>query len=604
MNTVLKVFGIYLVLFLINIYAHYKHSTTWLNSINVNVGLIQELLILTILILFFLLIKNRKIKIFFILSLMALYYLVYVLQIFSVELTGTVLNLVSLNNTGQALLLLNSTVIFKTLALLVAFFVIIKIVLYYTQLNIKQVLVSSFVIVALYVGVLQYKHSKYFGVDAHTVYNFSPLKEFYNLIKLDLSERNKGVVTKLSDEELEIAKRFNLEINTTSMYPFEKKVLYKDDLPFETIKQTKPNVIILFVESLSARLIGAYRDEMKEVTPNIDLFAKESMVVKGYYNHATPTAPGLYGQHCSIYPMLTFTDMNQELNPLRSIKFKCMPKFCVDNNYTTIYLTHSRKHITNIKEDLNIWGYQQSLHWRDFLNQYLDGEEDILGKIGSSDHQMMRATANFLKKDIKEPFLVGISTIESHVGLKPNSVDGLSYKDGHSDTLNMMYNFDDAFGVFWKAFKKSNYYDNTIVILTGDHALYPNNDFKKIAGDDWIPSVYDELSLIIYDPIHKLPKEYQVNATSVDLAPTVLHLLGIKKESKNSFMGTSLFDKRENNVSFGVSAYADFNYFYNLEGKVVNSKIVYIKDEKDKKIFNSLVNIMKYSKYLRQNGYY
>ena len=127
---------------------------------------------------------------------------------------------------------------------------------------------------------------------------------------------------------------------------------------------------------------------------------------------------------------------------------------------------------------------------------------------------------------------------------------------------------------------------------------------KKVAGDDWTPSVYDELSLIIYDPIHKLPKEYQVNATSVDLAPTVLHLLGIKKENKNSFMGTSLFDKRENNVSFGVSAYADFNYFYNLEGKVVNSKIEYIKDKNDKKIFNSLINIMKYSKYLRQNGYY
>jgi phosphoglycerol transferase MdoB-like AlkP superfamily enzyme len=388
------------------------------------------------------------------------------------------------------------------------------------------------------------------------------------------------------------------------MYPFEKKVLYKDAFPFETIKQIKPNVIILFVESLSARLIGAYRDGMKEVTPNIDQFAKDSMVVKGYYNHATPTAPGLYGQHCSIYPMLTFTDMNQELNPLRCIKFKCMPRFCIDNNYSTIYLTHSRKHTTNIKEDLSIWGYQKSLHWRDFLNQYLDGEEDILGEIGSSDHQMMRATANFFKKDIKEPFLVGLSTIETHVGLKPNSVDGLSYKDAKSDTLNMMYNFDDAFGLFWKAFKKSKYYDNTIVILTGDHTLYPNNDFKKVAGDDWTPSVYDELSLIIYDPIHKLPKEYQVNATSVDLAPTVLHLLGIKKENKNSFMGTSLFDKKENNTLFGVSAYSDFNYFYNIDGKVVNSKIEYIKDKNDKKIFNSLVNIMKYSKYLRQNGYY
>jgi phosphoglycerol transferase MdoB-like AlkP superfamily enzyme len=591
-------------MFFVNIYAHYQNSTTWLNSVNVNVGLLQELLIVTILFLFILLIKNRKIKIFSILSLFALYYLVYVLQIFSVDLTGAVLNLVSLNNAGQALLLLNSTVILKTLALLVAFFVIIKIALYNTQLNIKQVLVSSFVIVALYIGVLQYKHSKYFSVDAHTAYDFSPLKEFYNLVKLDLSERNKGVVTKLSDEELEIAKRFNLDINTSSMYPFEKKVLYKDAFPFETIKQIKPNVIILFVESLSARLIGAYRDEMKVVTPNIDQFAKDSMVVKGYYNHATPTAPGLYGQNCSIYPLLTFQDMDATPNILQGTKLKCMAEYIYDDGYKTFYFSHTRGHYTHFDQNFKLWGYKNVVLWKEITNSFLKNEDIILGEAGSSDHQMMRATANFLKQDLKEPFLVGISTIETHVGFKPNSVDGLFYKDGSSDTLNMIYNFDDAFGIFWKAFKKSKYYNNTIVILTGDHTLYPNNDFKKVAGDDWIPSVYDELSLIIYDPIHKLPKEYQVNAASVDLAPTVLHLLGIKKENKNSFMGTSLFDKKENNTSFGVSAYSDFNYFYNIDGKVVNSKIEYIKDKNDKKIFNSLVNIMKYSKYLRQNGYY
>lgn len=600
---ILKLLIVYTIILCINIYAHYP-LTTIIDNINVNVGLMLELLIVTMIIILFSLIKINILRILFTVIILLVYYSVYITQIFSIDLTGNVVNLVSLHNADQVMLLINDAIILKSIIYVIIFVLILKITLQNKNLTVKHILVSMFILFSTYVLVLQYKHSQYFNNSSNSVYSFSPFKNFYSLIQVYTQKKNKVSVTKLTNKELDIAKKFNIHIDMNHNDPFEKKAIYTDTLPFESLNDTRPNVIIFFIESLSARLLGSYNDRMKNVTPNIDDFSRNAMMVNGYYNHATPTAPALYGQNCSLFPLLTFDDMNQEINPLRYLSLKCMPSYFSENNYDTVYFSHSRKNYTNIEENLKIWGYQKSFLWKNFIHTYLKGEEVILGEPGPSDHQMMRGLTNHLSQDRVQPFLIGVSTIENHVGFKPNDVDGISYQKGENDTLNMMHNFDDAFKIFWDYFKNSKYYDNTIVVLTGDHTLYPNSDFKKVAGNDWIPSVYDEMALIIYDPIHRLPKKYKANATSVDLAPTILHLANIKKESTNSFMGTSIFDKKNHNNSFGISAYPDFNYYINLNGKIINQKENDIRDIEIKNTLRSLKNIVKYSEFIRNNGKY
>jgi len=601
LKIIFQVFIAYTILLSINIYAHYP-QTTIIDTININIGLILELLIVTMVIILFSLIKTHILRVLFTIIIFSVYYSVYITQIFSIDLTGNVMNLVSLHNADQVMLLVNNTMMLKSIIYMILFLFILKITLQNKNITFKNILMMVFVLFSTYILVLQYKKSHYFNNSTNSVYSFSPFKNFADLMKFYLQNEKKEGVSELTKKELNIAKKFNIHIDMNQRDPFEKKIIYTDTLAFPSLNETKPNVIVFFIESLSSRLLGSYNDQMKSVTPNIDDFARNSMVVNGYYNHATPTAPGLYGQHCSLYPLLTYEDMNQEVNPLRYLNLKCMPSYFTENDYSTQYFSHSRRHYTNIEKNLKIWGYQKSSLWRNLIHTYLKGEELILGEAGPSDHQMLRGLTKHLNQNIDEPFLIGLSTIEMHMGFKPNAVDGISYKEGENDTLNMMHNFDDAFKIFWDYFKNSKYYDNTIVVLTGDHTLYPNSDYKKVGGDNWIPSVYDEMALIIYDPIHKLPKSYKVDATSVDLAPTILHLAGIKKESANSFMGTSIFDKRDHKNSFGISAYPDFNCYINLNGKILNKKENYIKDIEIKNTLRSLKNIVKYSEFIRNNG--
>ena len=134
---------------------------------------------------------------------------------------------------------------------------------------------------------------------------------------------------------------------------------------------------------------------------------------------------------------------------------------------------------------------------------------------------------------------------------------GKKYKND-SSVLTTLHNVDSEFGKFWEMFKKSRYYNNTIVVFTTDHAHYYETPYVKLVEKekDYKKLFIDKIPLLIYDPTHKLPNEFNANGnTSLSLTPTILHLLGVSKVS-NSFMGTSLFDQKKEHEVY-VAAIGD-----------------------------------------------
>lgn len=155
----------------------------------------------------------------------------------------------------------------------------------------------------------------------------------------------------------------------------------------------------------------------------------------------------------------------------------------------------------------------------------------------------------------------------------------IKYKDGKNYTLNTIHNFDAGLGKFFDYFIKSPYAENTILIITADHAHFPEPEYLKVARKDLRPFFVDRIPLIIYDPFHKLPLSYDAQSqTSVSLAPTVLHLTGIQK-AQNAFMGNSLFEK-EKYFDFGVNAHSG-GYYLIKNGKVTFYSQISIKDRAD-----------------------
>lgn len=134
-----------------------------------------------------------------------------------------------------------------------------------------------------------------------------------------------------------------------------------------------------------------------------------------------------------------------------------------------------------------------------------------------------------------------IYTFGTHVSL--NSPDA-QYGDGTDPVLNKFYNFDQQFGLFLRRFQESAWLDNTVLILTTDHATYADNDFRHAFPTYSRPCIeVDSIPLYIY---HKDIQTERLDAhgrNTLDFAPTILDYLDIS--APNFFLGTSLFSANE-----------------------------------------------------------
>ncbi len=363
----------------------------------------------------------------------------------------------------------------------------------------------------------------------------------------------------------ELARRFGFEVpSEPNGWPWRERV-FAAPMPWprrDGAPDKRPNIIVFFIESLSARMVGAYGMRGYSVTPHLDRFAKSAMRVTGYVNHTTPTVPGLFGQLCSLYP-----PWEAEMEGVKGKgSWQCLPRLLAEKGYYTAYLTHSSPHYAHIGELAKAWGFQDRFFTRRLRMQYLKGEAPVLGLGGLSDHQVMRALVGFLSRPearpAGKPFFLAVSTVGTHTGRTLNPVDGVPPLPGHEATVDALFHdLDDAFGQFLAWFERSPLANDTILVVTGDHAHFPGLPFRAVAGAGYQPSVWDDLALLIRDPLHRLPRVLQVRASSLDLAPTLWQLAGLPARRRNPFLGRSILGDRQKTLgSISLSAYPEFGY--------------------------------------------
>lgn len=356
----------------------------------------------------------------------------------------------------------------------------------------------------------------------------------------------------LFDHWLPIPRQTKEPLENASGYPLEKSTVYTNALPFHATDavDTPPNVIVLFLEGTSTRLIGAYGGTHAGLTPAMDRLAARSMRVTHYYNHTAATYRGLQGQLVSGYPAAGGDDdhelweSEQSRQRLSTIRYRSLPMMLRENGYHTYFMSPHHDSV-GLNTMLRALGFDKVYSFEDVSQRIAPGNPFYAVEGALSDHDEFHALQLLLSKhmlgDQGHPFFLGLYNFGTHAFLDIMPI-GVKYQDGSNASLNKLHNLDDALGRFLDYFFASPYASNTILILTADHATYPERSYRDIAGEGFQPLFVDTIPLLVYDPTHRLPNTYDAQGrTSLDLAPTLLHLLGIQR-GNNSFMGTSLFE--------------------------------------------------------------
>ena len=339
-----------------------------------------------------------------------------------------------------------------------------------------------------------------------------------------------GVTPNLN--EFYINKRDSIYSTTTKLLP-------------DKFADKKPNIVIVFLESFSTRLTSVYSSDFPGLTPGLEAMASatNTTIYHNVYNGSTPTITGLLAELCSFLPPTGHNEIQNEKH-LQKHHLYCLPEALTNNGYkSNLYITAVEKEFANKDSILGSMGVKES--WGTYeLSKRIFGAPLAWGY---SDHQMFPELYNEMKvkrAESEEPFLLMLSTVDTHPPFNL-AKDTVSYGDGKNDLLNSIHTTDDAFAKFWKEFITSEFSADTIVVAIADHAVFPTaydkQTFPAIVGK---LTFYDELAFMTYIPDNILPKEINTLASSLDLAPTLLQILGVN--GANTFEGRSIFDDREN----------------------------------------------------------
>lgn len=225
----------------------------------------------------------------------------------------------------------------------------------------------------------------------------------------------------------------------------------------------------------------------------------------------------------------------------------------------------------NRNETYKRWGYQNF-----FDATYYDVNEDNSFQYGLHDKPFFQQSVQYLEH-LQQPFYSKFIAVSNHFpysafngdeGGFPQATTSDETINGYFATANYL---DKSVEEFFNYLKASGLYQNSVIVLYGDHygiSTSRNKNLAELVGKDkatW--SGYDDASMQRVPYIIHVPGQTKggINHTyggQVDALPTLLHLLGV--DTKNYIqLGQDLFSKdHEQLVAFRDGDFVTPNYTY------------------------------------------
>jgi phosphoglycerol transferase MdoB-like AlkP superfamily enzyme len=332
------------------------------------------------------------------------------------------------------------------------------------------------------------------------------------------------------------------------------------------------NLIVIQVESLQNFVINHYY-EGQEVTPNLNKLVKEngSLYFNNYYQliGRGNTSDAEFVTHNSLYPSMEEPTYTQYVDNT----FYGLPWILRDNGYTAWAFHGYEKEFWNRNNAYINQGFQRFISQDDY---------DLVETIGFgiTDEEFFKQSMDYLKKLDKlddNPFYAFMITLTSHNPFKmPEEYQILNIKAEHKDTLlgnyiQSVHYLDKALGEFIEELKKEGLYDESLLVIYGDHFAINslNKDDQKMMTD-YLGYTYDldemmKVPLIIHIPDLETNVTLNRVGSMLDFMPTILNIMGYENE-KGLMFGRDLINYEGQNFVAPQT--------YALKGSIITDEIL------------------------------
>lgn len=343
-----------------------------------------------------------------------------------------------------------------------------------------------------------------------------------------------------------------------------------------TFPEEKQNLIYIFLESMentySSKKHGGNKDT--NLIPNLTKIAEENTSFSNTdklggaltINGTAWTAAAMVGQTSGL-PLKINTSSNGIINLHDFLPYtKTLGDTLKENGYKNYLLLGSdskygcRKNYFEQHGDYRISDLNTAISSKEMK------EEDIVWW-GFDDEDLYKKAKKQLTEISKkeEPFNYTILTADTHFedGYLDEKCDN-KFEDQYS---NVIYCADNKINSFIKWIEKQDFYENTTIIIVGDH-LSMDTDYFKDNGN-YTRTIYNAIINSKQEPINTKNRQF----TSLDMFPTTLAALGATIEGNRLALGTNLYSNKKTIVEEKGYSYV-FNEL-NIRSPFYNNMLAY-----------------------------
>ncbi|MBO1003523.1 LTA synthase family protein [Pseudogracilibacillus auburnensis] len=330
------------------------------------------------------------------------------------------------------------------------------------------------------------------------------------------------------------------------------------------------NIIFISAESIQSFVIN---NEVhgEAVTPFLNSLVDDpnTFYFENFYHQTSQgkTSDSEFITENSLYPISSgavfFTHAQNE--------YHSMPEIMKKKDYQSVVLhanTNSFWNRNQMYESLEIEQF--------FDKEFFDVTEENEIGWGLKDKEFFTQSIPYLR-ELEQPFYAKMITITNHFPFELNEGDrSIEPYDSNSNTLNNYFPTvrytDEAIEQFFIQLKAAGLYDNSMIIIMGDHDGISANHNKAMAmylnKEEITPYDYMQLQRVpfyIHIPGYGEGKKMSKIAGQIDIKPTLLHLLGIET-NHDIYFGNDLFhDDRKGYIVQRNGNFVSDEYVYASE---------------------------------------
>lgn len=328
-------------------------------------------------------------------------------------------------------------------------------------------------------------------------------------------------------------------------------------LPLRPGAPDQPNVVLTLMESTSSVFSHALSGHFRGLTPQLDRLTQQMTVVDGYHNTTSPTIAGTVASLCSVFPSTHPADLGARKADEQVAKLSCLPALLAAHGYRVVYVGGGDTRQAGTDVFLRNNGFSEVHAAGEIAKRFPGSPSTVMGLrddvvVAYAIEQIQRLEE--LRTKDKRPYLLLIATLDAHEpGLAPPevtlpqqpsmAVEGVPDDPDSRKQLTAYYWADQQIGKLADCVLAPERRDQTLWLLTSDHAPFRTKGNQLIFKDKSQGWSFNRLPLLIHDPRHQLPARVQVLSGSLDIAPTLLHLLD-QLDHPNAMLGASIFGRR------------------------------------------------------------